>query len=364
MGSQLSKRARVFLSKGFAPGKCIGIGRGPVSVSFLSSPRRCRAALLLLAGLAAAVAAAPPAQAADNAVQVACPELSLEQSAEIESRVRASLLTTEGEATVAVTCHASSAEVQVERAQERVVVTAPTSPASFRDDVLRAVEQALNELMRRQARANDAGGEAPPVAPTPSATAAPQPTPEPATPAPVARPAPTPARPVSTPKPNERAWTEIFGALAGEAWPDRWALGGSLGVARSTRRLWYGFCAAVLRPTSQATFSALEAQVAAEVGVQPAFATGVRLSFALGPSVLFVQPQGELTARGDNTAKASLFAAVHVSRPVWFGSFGLVPKVGLRVFTDERGVTVDGVKELVLSGFVPQLSLGVAYRID
>ena len=335
-----------------------------MSVSLLSSPRRCRAALLLLAGLTAAVAATLPAQAADNAVQIACPELSLEQAAEIESRVRASLLTTEGEATVAVACRASSAEVQVERAPERVVVTAATSPASFRDDVLRAVEQALNELMRRQARAKDASGDTQPVEQAPTTTA-PSPPPAPVTPAPAARAAAPPVRAVPIPKPNERAWTEVFGAVAGESWPNRWALGGALGVARSTRSLWFGLRAAALRPTTaRATFGALEAQVAAEVGVQPAFAAGVRLSLAFGPSVLLVQPQGELTARDDSTAKASLFAAVHASRPVWFGSFALLPDVGLRVFTRERGVKVDGQTQLVLSGFVPQLSLGVAYRID
>lgn len=335
-----------------------------MSASHLSSPCRRRQRLLLLAALGAGLVSAPPARAADSAVQIDCPALTGEQAAEIESRVRASLLTTEGEVTVAITCHSGSANVLVTRALESIVITVTTAPTSFRDDVLRAVEQALDELTRREARAKEASANPPPAEPAPSASALPEPAPLPVPPVPLARPAPAPLRPAPTRTPKQPAWTEVFGGLVAESWPDRVVLGGALGVARSTRNLWYGLCATVLRPATQAaTFSAVEAQLAAQLGVQPDFAAGVRLWLALGPSVLFVQPKGELTPSG-GTARTSLFAAVHVSRPFWFGRFALLPDVGLRLFADERGVSVDDQEQLLLSGFVPQLSLSVAYRID
>lgn len=336
-----------------------------MSASLLSSPCRRHQSWLLLAGLSASLASAHSAQAADNGVQIDCPELTGEQAAEIESRVRASLLTTDVEATVAITCRASSADVRVQRAPESVVVSTPTSPAGFRDDVLRAVEQALDELMRRQARAKETSAHDTPAEPAASAGTTPEPTPLPVPAEPEARPSPAPAPPRSAPSPapNERAWTEVFGALVGESWPDRAALGGALGVARSTGGLWFALRASVLRPSTAGTFSAVEAQLAAELGVQPDFAAGVRLALALGPSVLFVQPQRDL-ATNTGTAKASPFAAVHVSRPIWLGRLALLPDVGVRLFAVERGVSVDGEEQLLLNGFVPHLSLGVAYRFD
>lgn len=324
------------------------------------SPARRRQACLLLAGLAAA--SARPARAADDAVRIACTELTVEQAAEIESRVRASLLTSEGEAAVVITCGSSSADVRVDRASDSVVIATPTSPASLRDDLLRAVEQALEELRQRQAHWNeiDANRAAPALTPAPIASAEPPPPPPPApNPRPVTPPTLTPASAT-----NEPASIEILGAFVLESWPDHGALGGALGVARRTRALWYGLRAAALRPSlSAASFDAVEAHVAAEVGVQPDFAAGVRLSLALGPSLLFVQPKADLTPRR-GTTKASLFAALHVSRAIWLGRFALLPQLGLRLFANDRGVNVDAQPQLVLGGLAPQLSMGVVYRID
>jgi hypothetical protein len=296
-------------------------------------------------------------------VQIDCSELTTEQAAEIESRVRASLLTTEGDASVAIACRSDGADVRVERGPESVVVTALATPAGFRDDVLRAVEQALEQLLRRQARPPQASSEGDAHDGTPAPLASPEPTPLPAT-APSARPITTAPPPDRKQAPQARRWTEISSAFVGESWSERPALGGSLGAARNARSLWYGLRIAALRPVTQApSFSAVEAQVAAELGVQPDFAAGVRFSLALGPSVLFVQPQGGFTSRSGN-AKTSLFAAIYLSRPIWLGRWALLPDLGVRLFARERGVNVDTEQQLALAGFAPQLSLGVAYRID
>jgi hypothetical protein len=319
---------------------------------------------VLVAAALTALTHAGPGRAADEAVQISCPDLTPEQTAEIESRIRASLLTTEVTAAVTVVCRSDSADVRVDRPPESVVVNAPTSVAGFRDDVLRAVEQALEELRRRQAAAVPGApstdvARAEPEPPAPASSA-----PPPAAIAPRPDPPVAPRPLVAAPPPPARAWTELSGAFTAEAWDDRAALGGALGVARSTPTLYYGLQAAVLRPASHASgFTVLEAHASAQLGVQPRFAGGIRLTLGVGPSVLFVEPQGNLTAL-TSTAKASLFVAAHLSRAFWLGDWALVPDLGVRLFTGERGVSVDGQQQLVLGGFALQASAGIAYRVE
>ena len=161
-----------------------------------------------------------------------------------------------------------------------------------------------------------------------------------------------------------RSWTELFGQLLGEGWASPIALGGALGIARSTPVLWYGLRTAVLRPVTQSPdFSANEWQASAELGFQPAVAAGVRVTLGLGPSVLFITPRGSLTAR-TRKATSALFFDAHVSRPFWFGHWALLPELGVRLFTRERGVRIDTKEQLHLRGFAPQLGVGVAYRGD
>jgi hypothetical protein len=322
--------------------------------------------VLLGAALSAAVASARPASAADDAVRIACPDLTTERAAELESRIRANLLTAELPATVLLSCRTERAEVRVDAAPESVTVHVPIgSIDTLRDDVLRGVEEALQELLRRRARLHDptntTEANAAPTALEPGpGTAGPTPPPQ----RPVATPAPQ-AQPVTKPPPPPaRAWTELFGAALGEAWRDRIAVGGALGVARSTPTIWFGLRAAVLRPAAgSADFSATEGQISAEVGVQPSLLAGVRASLGLGPSVLFIKPHADLTTR-NNPVTTSLFFAAHVSRPFWFGRFGLLPEVGARLFTGARGVHIDGDERLRLSGIVPALSLSLVYRLE
>lgn len=303
-----------------------------------------------------------PARAGDEAVRISCPELTTERAAELESRLRANLLTSEPAVTVQVTCQPAKTEVLVASATDSITVGAPAASIdTFRDDVLRAVEEALQTLAQRSTRAvpgptNDAASQPAPAAPA-----------EPASPSPVIA---APMPPVSTPalaaKPRQasRSWTELFGQLLGEAWHGPLALGGALGVARSTPVLWYGLRTAVLRPAAQdSDFSATEWHASAELGAQPAFAAGVRATLGLGPSVLFVTPHGSLTARTRKAASALFFDA-RLSRPFWFGHWALLPELGVRLFTRDRGVRIDSQERLNVHGFVPQLGVGIVYRAD
>ena len=304
-------------------------------------------------------AIAQRAWAADDSVQIACPELTTERAAELESRLRANLLTSEPAVRVLVTCQPAKTELRVASTTDEIAVDVQSSSVdTFRDDVLRAVEDARLLLAQRQASATARPAEA-----LPSQPAAPAPPPYP--PATVAPPppAPVPAK-VAEPLAMERSWTELFGQLLGESWGPPVAWGGRLGIARSTPVVWYGLRTAVLRSAAQSSdFSTTEWHASAELGLQPAIAAGVRVALGLGPSVLFVAPHGGLTARA-KTATSALFVEAHVSRPFWFGHWALLPELGVRFFTRERGVRIDAEERLDLRGFVPQLSFGVAYRAE
>ncbi len=333
-----------------------------MSAKTLPSPRSHRSALLLGAALCAVLASNRAAWAADDVVRLACPDLTTERAAELESRIRANLLTAELPATVQLSCGAERTEVRVDATPDSVTVQVQTgSIDTFRDDVLRGVEEALQELARRRSRR----------AGVPDATNAPdagtvpavaEPEPAPAAPMPAPRPRATAAPRTQPPVATARPWTELFGAGLGEVWADRLALGGALGVGRSTPTIWYGLRAAVLRPAVGSTdFDATEYHASVELGIQPRLLAGFRASIGLGPSVLFVTPRSSLTAHNNN-AKASLFVAARVSRPVWFGQFALVPELGARLFSGKRGVRIDTEERLALRGLAPFFSLGAAYR--
>jgi hypothetical protein len=319
-----------------------------------------RRAALLATALSVAPAKAQGAGAADDPVQIVCSELTTERAAELESRLRANLLTSEPAVRVLVTCQTAKTELRVASTTDEIAVDVQSSSVdTFRDDVLRAVEDARLLLARRRASATAAPIEAPPNQPLP----APAPASSPPVTVAVPPPPPLPAK-VPAPLVIERSWTELFGQLLGESWGPPVAGGGRLGIARSTPVLWYGLRTAVLRSAAQSSdFSATEWHASAELGLQPAIAAGVRVAFGLGPSVLFVAPHGGLTARA-RTATSALFVEARVSRPFWFGHWAILPELGVRLFTRERGVRIDAEERLDLRGFVPQLSVGVAYRAD
>src|SRR5258706_262936 len=119
------------------PRAAYAIRTQPLSARTLHSPHEQRRGLLRAAALCAVLAHVQPARAADEAVRVDCPELTTEQAAEIESRVRASLLTTPPPASVAISCQPDRAEVRAESGTDSVSVSGATSADSLRDDLLR-----------------------------------------------------------------------------------------------------------------------------------------------------------------------------------------------------------------------------------
>lgn len=307
----------------------------------------------VLAGAVGLTRAAGAAGAADAGVRVDCPDLGREPAAEIESRVRASLLSSDSAASVTVACQGDLAEVRVESELGTATVAVKTTREAFRDEVLRAVDEALQQLKARPT------GNSVPTANTSADTNTP------AQPESVARVRPEPAHLVPPPAPVAAVILppprfEVSSSVLIESWPQRFALGASIAAGRATPAFWYAAKIAWLQPTPvPPSFDASELSFAGELGVAPPALRGVRVALGAGPSFLFIAPRGALVSRADESI-TSFFLAAQLSRPFWFGQVGVVPALGARYLTSERGVRVETRERLSLRGLLPQFGLGVS----
>jgi len=295
---------------------------------------------------------------AAEGVEVDCPALSAEQSAEVEARVRASLLIAELECTARIVCEGWRANVEIEVNGESAALELTTSDANLREELLQAVETLLREFAH------------PPLPPAPPTLVSVEPAADEAKPPPA-----PPPRVESLPqqtsavapvlRSEKRAPPSLQFQLQGlfESWSGRPALGGALGAARATERVWYGAKLAVVRPiVSSAAFSATEWHAALRAGVQPTWGLGWQASLGLGPSLLALAPRGDVAT--SSSTVVSWFVDVALSRPIWLGNLALSPGIGARLFMSERGVRVDSSERLVLRGINPQLSLSAVYRLE
>ena len=102
---------------------------------------------------AAVLGSARSAWAGDGLLQLGCDELSREQAAEVEARVRASLLTSELVAQqVRISCRPRNATVEVDSPWGNLARDVPTSALRLRDDLVDAVDQLLHALAERRAQ--------------------------------------------------------------------------------------------------------------------------------------------------------------------------------------------------------------------
>lgn len=299
-------------------------------------------------------------QAEEHSVSVACPELDREDAAEIETRARAALLTSALHASIAINCEAEGVLVAAQSADDSTSVRVTPTGATFRDEVLAAVDAAL-ERLRPQKPPNlappsaDTDEAAPPLAPV----SAPPPAPSVS----LGSPAPTPTRRVAAPLPRSRFHTELFGAAGFEAWSARLAGIARVGARYGDRRVRLGLRGGAARLLVQdASFSATELSVAVQADLELGLG-GTRLALDVGPSLLVVAPAGDVSALGDLTA-AALLVGAELSRPVWLGRMAVVPALGVRWFGGTRGVTLDRNERFTLAGFSPHVTLGLLYRLE
>jgi hypothetical protein len=306
---------------------------------------------------------------ADTRFELVCPELTREQAAELEARIRASLLTTKAAAErVSIGCGTEGATVLVETTERRAERALAFTTADPREELIAAVEAALRELSEAPTRVE--ASEFPPAAapterPAPALPATvPVPVPAPPVPSAAAAPAPAPRAAVERPSPGPARHTLLLLGARGEPWPDGWALGAELGAGYGTRALAVGLLgAAATELRHRDEFTITEWSAALTIAWQPRWALGFRGQLGGGLSLLSVTPYGELAAR-DASRRGAWFAEVVLTRPIRLdAAWAVVPGAGARGFAAQRDVNVDGERQLELGSVVPRLSLGLSYAL-
>lgn len=329
--------------------------------------KTCRVSPGLLFSLlvSSALSRAVPAWADDRRVQLGCPQLTREQAAEVEARVRVALLRAAVPTTrVTITCEPELAQVVVSAKQDRAERTVALGAGDLRESLLAEVDAALQQLAQPPA-----GTGAVPI-PTATSPVATEPPPSPRAPAPPAprsaAPAQQPAQDAAPAAAAERHAARVELSVQGgaEAWRDSAALGAATGLAYRLRSVSFGVHIGgnTLLATSS-DFGIQEWDAAAGVAWSPGWAWGLRGEVELGASLLKVTPRGQLSPRG-STSVAAWYGALSISRPLWLGRAAIVPSVGARAFAVVRRVNVDGHAEVVLGRFVPGFSLGFLYVLN
>ena len=311
---------------------------------------------------------------AQPTLQQGCKDLSVEDSARLETRLLASLLRPEAAGVnVSVACELGIA-----------TVSASVGPPETRRSVALSGPSGLEAILVLAGRAvalllapPDTG--APAVVSLPADAARPDPASDDAHGA-AAAPAPVratePAEPThdTTPAaavPAQRADairarhdSRVRAEVVMQSWGSDAAAGAALGLEQALGKWTYAFLAGGARPFQQPSLSAVnEWTAAAEFGWQAADPLGIRLSTRLGFSLLTVNPDSDvITSSG--AAKSAGFLELDCSRPIWFGRFGLAPGVGLRAFSAKRAVTIEGQPELQLSTPSVHAFLSLLFRIS
>ena len=291
-------------------------------------------------------AAAPPLE---FPIVVQCPGWSAERAAQVEARIRTTLVAEALEAQrVGVLCDATGGvSVAVESEHGALVKPVLLSNGRLEDEVVATVESALRELMPQPAAPE--AKEAAKAAPEPPSAASAKAT--------VAAPA---ARGAQATPPVRRSVFKLTPLL--ERWTEYTAWGADVGLAIGSENFAYGLelggRAAIAEP---ATFNVSEWNAALRFAWTFPRAAGLRGTLGLGVSLLVTTP-----ATGVDAVSATLLPAgcleLHLGRPFWLGAFGLEPQLGLRLFSGERRVRVNDTEQLVVPLLVPQAGLSFLFR--
>ncbi|HEV8548031.1 MAG TPA: hypothetical protein VGQ57_03365 [Polyangiaceae bacterium] len=306
--------------------------------------------------IAAVLGAAHPVVAQDDTVRVSCDALTPDDAAQVEARVRATLLTAvDAKLSVRVDCAQGSASIRVV-AGERTESLELALPAEKPHEALIAAVESLLETLE-QTNAGEPADSSPRQA---VASSAPPP----------ARPAPAPSVPAESPSPATRAppdseaahWDVGAGALA-ELWQGAIGYGARLVVERR-RAPWSlgGALGWLTTPELTELFRTHELHALAFGAFEEGRYTGLRASLGAGASMLVIRPDAELVVQTPTTL-ALPFLNAELSRPVRFGHAWVFPAVALRIFPGRREVTVDAERRLVLPPFCPALFLGLGYEL-
>ena len=293
--------------------------------------------------------------AADAEVSVNCPELSAEDAAQIEARVRANLLGASSQPTmVELSCEAASAQTQVAGNGQQVLQRAERSSISAKEALLASAEAALAAW-----NALATSPSTPPIAPVPAPAAEP---------VPAATPTPPPTSAPSAPQPrvsarSNTASTWLFAGPRAELWSSGWGLGAQLGLQQKLNSVFLALHGGYLVSLPSSTqFSARELQFGAQIGWQPQPLFGFRGALGIGLSLFGVSPGAGVSVENGSTRTLPCLS-LELSRPVELGAFALLPAVGLRAFTSARSVLVDQQEVLSLPALALEASLSLALKV-
>jgi len=282
-----------------------------------------------------------------------CKALSAEDSARVEARLLASLLSPEaGDVDVSIACSGGiasvSASVGSPEVRRSVALSGVVAPDAILTLAMRAVTQVLatglsSTEVSRGDGVSEQGTSSPATSPAVTESAA-----KPCEPEPSAKSAPPARAPVAEPARSHHE-SRIRADFALESWGSHAAGAALVGLEQRAGRWSYAFLAGLARPFQQPSLSdATEWMSAAELGWFARDWLGLRFSTRLGFSLLTANPHEGVTTN-TGILKSAGFLELDVARPIWLGRFGFAPGVGLRVFSAKRAITIDGESELQLS---------------
>ncbi len=223
------------------------------------------------------------------------------------------------------------------------------------DDVVWGVEALLEKLAETQAASRAAASADAPPPGTPPPAALP-----PAVPEPKPKPEPTASRSATHPRRPEHT-SEVYVAALAEAW-EAWAFGAECGSSVGYETWQLGLAlGGRLVANEPGPFQLSEVSGSVRVVLALRRAAGIRLHLGGGPSVLIVSPSEGATTNS-STVVSSAAVELALSRPFWSGSLGFSPSVGVRVFTAQRSVNVDGAEAFAVPLVAPLASLSLVYR--
>jgi hypothetical protein len=291
----------------------------------------------------------------EAAVSVDCADWAPESRAQVEARIRASLLLEErGVRALNVVCAPSGTAIEIVK-DDSSLQRPVERRGGIEDDVVDAVEKTLQEL---------------PVVTAPDAARA---TPLPATqPLPVAQKNSKPPKstaPIAVqarappPPDHEHLVTDLELRALAERWSSHWAFGAQAGLFVRARNWQYGLeaagCAASGEPS---TFHLSEWNVAGRLQLRLPQLAGIGFSLSMGASALVASPSSSVVA-DSSTFIVAPYAKLSVVRPFWLGAFGIGPAIGARVFGSERVVRVDGATIRTLPVLVPEAALVLLFEL-
>lgn len=315
-------------------------------------------------GVGAILLIAYPALAEPSTLTFECSALSTEQGSQVEARVLASLLALdEYDVKLGLSCPPHAALAVLEWSGGAIERSLVADPSNVAEALLQAADLALSDLSVARANAIESAAEAKNASDAAAAsdrrTFATLDSSGRLQPEERAEPPSRPATPLPLPEPADRLSLHVEGVL--EEWGSRIAWGGTIGAERQVGRVWYGLAlAALIAETAMDDFRASEWGAGFELGLAPG-AFGMRAAVQVGVSALLIEPAGAASATWRGSALAG-FAGLEVTRPIWFGDWGLLPGAGLRAFSAERTVNLDGEQRLQLLTPVFHARLGVLYH--